>query len=162
MHHALEFSAGDDHAQGGARAQCWLYCRHQAGRSDALFSIGSRGISRACWRAPRRPQYCHRVGQGDRRRTDFQSHRSQALVHRLHRSWENPDGPVREHDQKTLSRIGRERSFHRFSTMRISTPRSKARLPPSTATPARPAFAPTVCWCRTASTMFLQRSSPPL
>ena len=36
------------------------------------------------------------------------------------------------------------------STTPTSTPRSRARSLPSTATPGRPASAPTACWCRTA------------
>ena len=46
------------------------------------------------------------------------------------------------------------------STTPISTPRWKAPSFPNTATPARPASAPTACWCRTASTTPSPRSSP--
>ena len=46
------------------------------------------------------------------------------------------------------------------STTPISTRRSRARWRPNTATPARPASAPTACWCRTASTTPSPRSSP--
>ena len=44
------------------------------------------------------------------------------------------------------------------STTPTSTPRCKARWPASIATPARPASAPTACWCRTASTTRSPRS----
>ena len=46
------------------------------------------------------------------------------------------------------------------STMPIWMQPWRERWPPSTATPARPACAPTGCWCRTASTTLLPPSWP--
>ena len=85
---------------------------------------------------------------------------AQALLHRLDRGRPHADGAVRRHDEEGLAWSWAATRRSSSSTTPTSTPRSRARWPPSTATPARPASAPTASWCRTASTTPSRRSSP--
>ena len=85
-------------------------------------------------------------------RTDLQPAGAQADLHRLApRSapscWRSARRPSR---RPAWNWAATRRSS--CSTTPISTPRWRARWPASTATPARPASAPTASWCRTAST----------
>src|SRR5437660_1283339 len=49
----------------------------------SVFRRRARGAGRARWPSPRRAQRRQRLRHGDRRRTDLQPHRPQALLHRL-------------------------------------------------------------------------------
>jgi len=86
----------------------------QARFADAVLRAGSRGTRGACRRSQGRIQYRNRLGHGDWRRTDFQPHRAQAVVHRFNRNRKNPDGPMCGHSQEAFSRTGRQRAVYRF------------------------------------------------
>ncbi len=59
---------------------------------------------------------------------------------------------MRRHGQENFAGTGRQRAVHRLRRRRPRCGGRRARSPRSTATPARPASAPTASWCRTAST----------
>ena len=65
------------------------------------------------------------------------------------------------HGEEAVARAWRQCALHRVRRCRSRCGRRRARSPPNTATPARPAFAPTASWCRTASMTRSPRSSPP-
>src|SRR5437763_1019865 len=73
--HAVEFPAGDDHAQGGTGARGRLHIRLQAREPDALLGARRRGARGARRGAGRRAQRHHRGRGRDRRRNDFQHQR---------------------------------------------------------------------------------------
>ena len=153
VHHAVEFSAGDDHAQGRPRAS------PRAARSCSNRRRRRRS-RRWRWRssasAPDVPKGVfnvhHGIGQGDRRRADVEPARAQAVVHRIDRDRQAADGAVRGDDQEGVAGARRQRAVHRVRRCR---PRcgGRGRDPSrSTAIPGRRASAPIVCSCRTAST----------
>ena len=84
-----------------------------------------------------------------------------ADVHRLDRGRQDPDGAGGAHREARRHGAGRQRAVHRLRRRRPRSGRCRARWRRSTATPARPACAPTASTCRTASTTPLPRSSPP-
>ena len=150
LHHAVEFSAGDDHAQGRTGDRGGLHRGAEAGVADAVLRAGARRAGGARRRPEGRLQRDHRIGHRDRRRADEQSDRAQAVVHRLHRNRQAADGAVRRPRSRSCRSSSAATRRSSSSTMPISTPRSKGRSRRSTATPVRPASAPTGCWCRTA------------
>ena len=62
VHHAVEFSARDDHAQGRAGDRGRLHRRAEAGVADAVLRAGARRARRARRRAEGRVQRRHRIG----------------------------------------------------------------------------------------------------
>ena len=114
LHHAVEFSAGDDHPQSRPGDRRRLHRRAEARFANSVFGAGSRGTGRARRRSQRRLQRADGFGHGNWRRTDLESHRSKALLHRFHRNRKSPDGPVRGHREKTFARTGRQCAVHRL------------------------------------------------
>ena len=114
LHHAVEFSAGDDHPQGRTGDRRRLHGGAQAGVADAVLGARAGGARRARRRAARRVQRHHRIGHRDRRRADVESDRPQALVHRLDRDRQGADGAVRRHGEEAVARARRQRAVHRL------------------------------------------------
>jgi hypothetical protein len=163
-HHAVELSDRDDHAQGGAGAGRRLPGDHQAGRTDAAVGAG-RGRTGAARRHARgRAEHRHRR----QRRVDRDSARCCAPA-----TWcatcRSPAAPRSAASWRRNVRPRSRRSAWNWaatrpsssSTTPTSTAPSKARWSASTATPARPACAPTGCTCRPACTTPSSRSWPP-
>ena len=147
--HAVEFPGRDDHAQGRARARGRLHGRRASPRPRRPTPRSRSPSSRS---APASPagviQRRHRPRARDRRRADRRCARAQALLHRLDRDRQAPDGAVREDDEEGLARTRRQCALHRVRRRGSRCRGRWARSPPSTATPARPASAPTGCSCR--------------
>ena len=152
-HHAVELPHRDDHAQG------------RAGTGGRLPWSSSppdrRRYRRWRWRSWHSARACRRVcstwsrptfalvrdRQGDAR----ERHRAGTSLHRLDPGGPHPDAAVRTDDQEAVAGAWWQRAFIVFDDADLDA-RSKARWPASTATPARPACAPTASTCRTAST----------
>ena len=150
--HAVEFPGRDDHPQGGPGAGGGLHHRRQAGLADAAVGAGAGRTGAACRRAGGRLQRRDRQRHGDRRRADRQPGGAQAHLHRLDRD-RPPAGRAMRTDRSSACRSNSAATRpSSCSTTPTWTPPWRARSPRSTATPARPASAPTACWCRTAST----------
>lgn len=97
---------------------------------------------------PRRSvQRGHRLRRRGRRRTDQQPAGAQALLYRLYRDWPPADGAVRERHQKVSSSWAATRRLSSL-TMPTSIKPSRGRWRRSSATPGRPASAPTACTSR--------------
>ena len=149
----------------GAGAGRRLPGDHQAGRADAAVGAGRGRAGAARRHAGRRAERPHRrCRQLDRDRQGAvrQRRRAPPVVHRLAprsaASWRAQCAPT---IKKLSARARRQRALHRLRRRRPRLAPSKARWSASTATPARPASAPTACTCRTASTTPSSRSWPP-
>ncbi len=117
--HAVEFSRGHDHPQGRTRARRRLHLRLQAGAADSLLRARDGGARRSRRRSRRRPQHRHRQQcRRDRRRDDFQPHRAQADVHRLHAGRQASDGAMRGHAEEAVARARRQCAIHRVRRCR--------------------------------------------
>ena len=105
---------------------------------------------------PAFPRACSTWSPARRRRiggeTDRQSAGAQADLHRLDRDRQAAAGAVRRHGEEALAGAGRQRALHRLRRRRSRRGGGRRDRLASTATPARPASAPTGFWCRTAST----------
>ena len=88
-----------------------------------------------------------------------QPDRAQAHVHRLDRGRQEADGAVRRHGEEGVAGARRQRAVHRVRRCGPRRGGGGRASPASTATPARPACAPTGCWCRTRSTTRSRASS---
>ncbi len=125
--HAVEFPAGDDHAQGRTGAGRRLYRRRQARRTDAADGAGAGGAGRGGRLPGRRLQRADRRPGGDRWRTDRQPGRAEALLHRLDRSRPPADGAdARRRSRSCRSNWAAMRPSS-SSTTPMSMPRSTAR-----------------------------------
>ena len=121
----------------------------QARLRDAADRAGAGGAGRAGRHPQGRVQRHHRQGQRDRQGADLQPDRAHAHLHRLDRDRPHADGAVRAHHQEARPRARRQRPLHRVRRRRPRQGGGRAPWPPSTATPARPACAPTASTCRT-------------
>ena len=83
---------------------------------------------------------------------------AQADLHRLDRGRRQAARAMRADDQEDQHGTGRQRAVHRVRRRRSRRRGAGRDGAASTATPARPASAPTACWCRTASTTPSPRS----
>ena len=88
----------------------------------------------------------------DRRRNDLEPDRAQADLHRLDRSRPHADAAMRADHQETVAGTGRQCAVHRVRRCRSGCGGRRRAWRPNTATPARPASAPTASMCRTACT----------
>ncbi len=88
----------------------------------------------------------------DRRRDDHEPDRAQADLHRLDRDRQIADGAMRRDGEEDLDGAGRQRAVHRLRRRRYRAGGQGRDRLRNTATPGRPASAPTASWCRTAST----------
>ena len=92
VHHAMELSAGDDHAEGRSGARSRLHRGAEACIADAVLRARARRAGGARRRPERRAQHRHRLGHRDRRRAHREPARAQALVHRLDGRRQAADG----------------------------------------------------------------------
>ena len=105
-----------------------------------------------------RVQRHHRAVGRDRRRAHREPAGAQAHLHRQHRSGRQAARAMRAHHQEDQHGARRQRAVHRLRRRRSRRGGRRARWRANTATPARPASAPTASWCRTASTTPSPRS----
>ena len=157
--HAVELPLRHDHPQGRPGLGRRLHRRHPPGQRRRR----SPPSPSPCWpSAPGMPPGVCNVITGPSGETGGGTHLqpagAQAHLHRQHRSRRQAAGACarRRSRRPAWSWAATRRSS--CSTTPTSTPRCWARWPASTATPARPASAPTASWCRTACTTPSPRS----
>ena len=158
-HHAVELPGRDDHPQGCSRAGRRLHDGGQAGLADPADGAGSGRAGRP--RRACRPA-CFNVVVGSAREigagADRQPAGPQGHLHRVDRGGSAAAGPVGGDDQEDLDGARRQRPDPGVRRRRPGRRRSPACSPPSSATPASPASAPTASTCRPASTTASPRS----
>ncbi len=118
LHHAVELPAGDDHAQGRSGHCRRLHRGAEARVADAVLGAGAGRTGRARRHPEGRVQRRHRIGGRHRQRADVESDREEAVVHRLHRGRQAPDGAVRRHGEEGVARARRQRAVHRVRRRR--------------------------------------------
>ena len=84
-------------------------------------------------------------------------HGAQAHLHGQHRGRRQAPRPMRTHHQEDQHGARRQRAVHRVRRRGPRRSRKRRSWPANTATPARPASAPIVSWCRTASSRHSQQ-----
>ncbi len=150
VHHAVELSQRHARAQGRCRAGGGVYDGVQTGNLDPVVSLCDGRVGRPC-RHPRwRDQRNCRTHRRHRRRADLEPDRPQAHLHRFDRSRQETGGRLRADHETHLDGARRQRALHRLRRRRPRDGGRRRRSPASTATPARPASAPTASWCRRA------------
>ena len=113
VHHAMEFSARDDHAQGRPGDCGRLHGGAEARVADAVLGAGARGARRA----RRRPAGVFNVVTGSASEIGGEltsnPDRAQTVVHGLDRGRQAADGAVRADRQEGLARARRQCAVHR-------------------------------------------------